>query len=113
MNVNGVTSNGMYASAYTTNTSEKKVSEEVKEKDKCHENWLKWARDINKKFPVVQDKYFKIDKTLNPYAFVEKLFEQLDENENIAVANGTAYIVSFQAGKMKKGQSHLDDGFIL
>ena len=33
MNVNGVTSNGMYASAYTTNTSEKKVSEDVKEKD--------------------------------------------------------------------------------
>ena len=33
MNVNGVTSNSMYASAYATNTSEKKVSEDVKEKD--------------------------------------------------------------------------------
>ena len=80
------------------------ILEEVKEKNNNHENWLKWARDINERFPVVQDKYFEVNKPLNPYAFVKKIFENLDENENVAVANGTAYITSFQAGKIKKGQ---------
>lgn len=80
------------------------ILEEVKEQNICHKNWLKWARNINKRFPVVQEKYFEQNNPLNPYAFVEKLFQQLKENEKIAVANGTAYIASFQAGKMKKGQ---------
>ena len=80
------------------------ILEEKCEKNTSHENWLKWCRDINDRFPAVQEKYFEKNTPLNPYAFIDKLFNQLEENEKIAVANGTAYIVSFQAGKMKKGQ---------
>ena len=72
--------------------------------NQIHKKWLKWCKNINNKFPIVQEKYYDITKPINPYVFVDKLFDLLEENQIIAVANGTAYIASFQAGKIKKGQ---------
>lgn len=72
--------------------------------NKKHEKWLKWCKDIQKRYPVVLDKYYEKKSPVNPYVFVEKLFDELDENSKIAVANGSAYIVTFQAAKMKKNQ---------
>ena len=41
---------------------------------------------------------------VNPYVFVQKLFEELDEDDIVVTGDGTACVVTFQAAEMKKGQ---------
>jgi acetolactate synthase-1/2/3 large subunit len=41
---------------------------------------------------------------VNPYCFVESLFEQLADNDVVVTADGTACVVTFQAAVIKRGQ---------
>lgn len=72
--------------------------------NKTHKKWLVWCRQINKKYPVVCSNYFQIDKPLNPYVFIQKLFEQCEENEIIVCGNGSACVMTFQAAILKENQ---------
>ena len=67
--------------------------------------WLEWCQARKKKYPVVLNEYKISDKhSVHPYHFIEELTKALD-NKAIAVAgNGTACVVLFQAGIVKKGQ---------
>ena len=67
------------------------------------ENWLKWCKDINERFPVVQDKFYKNQK-LNPYVFLDKLYDELKDSDCIVTGNGSACVMGFQAAKIKRGQ---------
>jgi acetolactate synthase-1/2/3 large subunit len=67
------------------------------------EKWLQWCRDRVVRYPVVLPEYWE-SKEVNPYCFVDSLFEQLDENEKIVTGDGTACVATFQAAKIKKGQ---------
>jgi acetolactate synthase I/II/III large subunit len=69
-----------------------------------HQDWLNWCLERKKKYPVVLPEYWKTEKGINPYCFVDKLFEELDENERIVTGDGTACVVTFQAAKIKPGQ---------
>lgn len=66
--------------------------------------WLAWCRGINEKYPAVLDEYRKQDRPLNPYVFMEGLFNCLEEGENIITGNGSACVIAFQAARIKKGQ---------
>jgi acetolactate synthase-1/2/3 large subunit len=68
-----------------------------------HVEWLAWCRERMQRYPVVLDEYWQ-NSLVNPYCFMQTLFECLKNNQIIVTANGTACIVSFQAGKLKKGQ---------
>lgn len=68
-----------------------------------HIEWLKWCKERMDAFPVVLEQY-RQNSLVNPYCFMEALFERLDEGQTVVAANATACIVSFQAGKLKKGQ---------
>ena len=46
----------------------------------------------------------KDDEFMNPYVFMEKLFAQFEEGERIICGNGSACVITFQAGKIKQGQ---------
>ncbi len=69
-----------------------------------HTKWLSWCRERVKNYPVVLPKHKVFRDYINPYFFVECLFNDLHENDIVVTANGSACIVPFQAAKIKKGQ---------
>jgi acetolactate synthase-1/2/3 large subunit len=69
-----------------------------------HSQWLAWCRERVKRYPVVLPRHRDPAKPLNPYHFVDLLFDALGENDVIACGDATACVVPFQAGQIKKGQ---------
>jgi acetolactate synthase-1/2/3 large subunit len=66
--------------------------------------WLQWCRQRQRQYPVVQPEYWSESENVNPYCFVEALFERLDEGEVVATGDGTACVASFQAAHIRHGQ---------
>lgn len=69
----------------------------------AHHEWMAWSLARKTRFPIVQAEYWKNNK-VNPYCFMEKLFEHLPENQKIVTGNGSACVVSFQTAYLKPGQ---------
>jgi acetolactate synthase-1/2/3 large subunit len=69
-----------------------------------HAKWLEHARHWKVKYPVVQPKQRVAGPPLNPYDFIDKLFELLGPEDAVVCGNATACIVPYQAGKLKKGE---------
>lgn len=67
-------------------------------------SWASWCRERRAKYPVVQDKHRALTGPVNPYGFIESLFQKLDENDVVVCGNGTACVATFQAAIVKKGQ---------
>ena len=68
-----------------------------------HREWLAWCRQRVARYPPVQPHQRKLNGKINPYHFIEQLFERLDGDDIIACGNATATIVPFQAGHIKGG----------
>ena len=66
--------------------------------------WLDWCIERKNKYPVVLKEYKELKKYVQPYYFMQKLSENLDEGDIVVTGNGTASVVYFQAGIVKKGQ---------
>ena len=69
----------------------------------AHKDWLSWCKERQRRFPVVLPEYWNNDQ-VNPYCFMQALFDQLAEDQAIVAGNGSACVVSFQAAKLKPGQ---------
>ena len=69
-----------------------------------HEDWLSWCKDKVAKYPAVLPHHRKYAGRINPYHFMEELFNLLEENDVTVCGNATATIVSFQVANLKKGQ---------
>jgi len=69
-----------------------------------HEEYLNWCKSRRKLYPVVQSNYFENAKIINPYVFIESLFEKLTSEDIVIAANGAACVIGFQAAKIKIGQ---------
>lgn len=69
----------------------------------CHEEWLSWCRERVTKYPVVLSEYWQLNDKVNPYCFMDRLSEQLGENELIACGDGTACVTAFQTIKIRQG----------
>lgn len=71
------------------------------------ENWLNWCREIKEKYkPLTEAKRIE-HNPIEPYYFIEKLIKQFSENEVIVGGNGTAFLLPFQVGQVKKGQRYI------
>ena len=68
-----------------------------------HEGWLGRARDVDARYPAVLDSYRKSAK-LNPYVFLEAMYDVLREDDVVVCGNGGACVMGFQAAKVKAGQ---------
>ncbi len=64
--------------------------------------WLAWCRERGVRYPNVQAAQHE-RLPLNPYAFVERLFDQLDGDDIVVTGNAAACIVSFQTARLKSG----------
>jgi len=69
-----------------------------------HKRWLDRARQWKQKYPVVQPRRRVAGPPLNPYDFIDRLFEMLGPEDAVVCGNATACIVPYQAGKLKKGE---------
>lgn len=69
----------------------------------AHQSWLSWCRERVARFPTVLEEYWRRPE-INPYCFMQSLFERLEEDQIIVTGNGSACVISFQAAKLKKGQ---------
>lgn len=66
-------------------------------------HWLEWCKERQRLFPVVQPEYWN-NQLVNPYCFMETLFQNLDEDEIVVTGNGSACVISFQTAHLKPGQ---------
>ena len=83
------------------------MSQQLADRDNSncrHKRWLERATQWKKKYPVVQDKQRVPGPPLNPYDFIDKLFEMLGPDDAVVCGNATACIVPYQVGRLKKGQ---------
>ena len=69
-----------------------------------HSRWLQWNRQRVQLYPVVQERHRSEQAPLNPYHFIEQLFEKLDEGDVVVCGDGAACVIPFQAGRIKPGQ---------
>ena len=65
--------------------------------------WLTWCKERQHRFPVVLPEYWNNER-VNPYCFMKTLFDQLNEEQIVVSANGSACVVSFQTAELKPGQ---------
>ena len=67
------------------------------------QKWLAWCRERGTRYPAVRPEQRAAGERINPYHFVDRLFEQLQKDDIIACGNATATIVPFQAGRLRHG----------
>jgi acetolactate synthase-1/2/3 large subunit len=67
-------------------------------------SWLEWCKERQRRYGVVRPEYWTGSEQVNPYCFMEALFEQLNEGEVIATGDGTACVAAFQAAFIRRGQ---------
>ncbi len=70
----------------------------------AHREWLSWCRKRVARYPVVQERQRRITSPLNPYHFVELLFDGLRADDAVVCGNAAACIVPYQVSRLKKGQ---------
>ena len=69
-----------------------------------HAQWLKWSKTRISRYPVVQEKQRESKSPINPYHFMELLFEGLASDDVIVCGDATACITPYQVAKLQKGQ---------
>jgi len=69
-----------------------------------HTQWLEWAKSRESRYPVVQEKQRAAKSPLNPYHFMELLFEGLRADDVIVCGDAAACITPYQVAKLQKGQ---------
>ena len=68
-----------------------------------HASWLKWCKERVTRYPVVTEKMKIPNGLINPYVFFEALFNKLTGDDITVCGNGSACVMPFQVGKIKKG----------
>jgi len=70
-----------------------------------HAGWLAWCKERVARYPVVQPRHRVLrEDRINPYHFVEALFQRLTADDVVVCGDGTANVAGFQAAIIKKGQ---------
>ncbi len=69
-----------------------------------HSEWLAWCRQTDRRYPALLPQYFAKNKPLNPYVFMDRLFQKLEEGDQVVCSNGSACVISFQTAFIKKNQ---------
>lgn len=65
--------------------------------------WVSWVQHINEKYSAIKEHSHKNSK-LNPYLIVERITNQLRDNDIIVCGNASACILPFQVAKLKQNQ---------
>ena len=66
-------------------------------------DWLTWCKERLRRYPVVLPEYWN-NRRINPYCFMQTLFERMGDDAVIVTGNATACITSFQSAVLKRRQ---------
>ena len=81
------------------------LNEEIKNfKLPSFKPWAEWCLKIGEKYNVSKEHKQKLDKPLNPYVVVDRVFGQMRKNDIVVTGNASACILPFQVGFIKKNQ---------
>ena len=69
-----------------------------------HAEWLEEARKWRSRYPVVQPNQLTPGPPLNPYGFIDQLFDLLGSDDAVVCGDATACIVPYQSARLKTGQ---------
>ena len=69
----------------------------------CHMKWVAWCQDICQKYTPRSTDYPVSDNAINPYHFIEELFDQMKPGDIVICGDATATIVPYQIGRIKEG----------
>jgi acetolactate synthase I/II/III large subunit len=72
-----------------------------------HQAWLDRARQWKVRYPVLQTSQRVPGPPLNPYHFIDRLFELLGPADAVVCGNATACIVPYQVARLKRSQRPL------
>lgn len=67
-----------------------------------HEDWIKWCKHLNNKYPATLSEYYHMEAPVNPYVFVTEFTKKLREDDQIVCGNGSACVIGFQAAVVKR-----------
>lgn len=70
----------------------------------AHGAYVEWGQQRRRKYPALLPEYWDTNGVVNPYCFIETLFDALDEDEVVVMADATAAVCTVQAAKLKRGQ---------
>ena len=69
-----------------------------------HAEWLAWCRRLVELYPPLRAEQRTRRPPINPYHFVERLFEHLAADDVVVCGNASATIVPFQVARLQRGQ---------
>ena len=69
-----------------------------------HRAYVDWGMERRRRYRAVLPEYWETRGTVNPYCFVETLFDQLSSDEVVVMADATAAVVTVQVARLKAGQ---------
>ncbi len=67
-------------------------------------DWLKYCKEIRKKYPIVLQEFRNQKKTINSYYFIECLSELLNKKDTVVTDMGLSFVGTHQAFNIKRGQ---------
>ncbi len=68
-----------------------------------HQTWLAWCKDRVNRYPGVLPKHRQAENYVNPYYFMEVLFDTLKPDDVVVCGDGSACVITYQAASIKKG----------
>ncbi len=81
--------------------------DKVTKSDEPRKEWLDWCLSVKKKYPPVAEAPRVGNNPIEPYFFINRLTQLFKEKEVIVGGNGTAFLLPFQVGEVKKGQRYI------
>lgn len=92
---------GRFLKALNRQLQNRTLNQEVQK----HAEWLAWCKERVSRYQVVLPRHREIkDGLINPYHFIETLYQCLAEEDVVVCGDGTANVAGFQAAIIKKGQ---------
>ena len=73
------------------------------EPNPIHAEWVKWGRDIDKRYPACLPEYNNVTNPINPYVFIDRMTKVLADDDKMICGNGSACVVTFQGAHIKSG----------
>lgn len=70
----------------------------------AHSAYLVWGQERRHQYPALLPEYWDTKGVVNPYCFVDALFDALAEDEVVVMADATAAVCTVQTAKLKRGQ---------
>jgi len=72
--------------------------------------WLAWCQARKARYPVVLPSYWAQTEKVNPYCFVDALWDALADDDVVVTGDGTACIATFQAARLTGTQRLFSNG---